>query len=203
MNPGSFGACVGRIEMTDHFRYVARIYDRIIRPPDSERLARVLKLPVDGPVLDLGGGTGRVSSLLGTLAGAAVVTDFSMPMLRQAAAKGGLLPVRAVGEALPFSDGTFDRVLIVDALHHFRNQGQAIDEALRVLRPGGRLAIEEPDIGRFVVRAVAILERLILMRSRFHEPLQIIEMIGERGLPARIEDYHFFRAWIVADKPPA
>lgn len=188
--------------MTDHFRYVARIYDRFIRPPDPGRLIRILNLPVDGPILDLGGGTGRVSSRFGTLAGAVVVTDFSMPMLRQAAAKGGLFPVRAVGEVLPFPDGTFDRVLIVDALHHFRDQRQAIGEALRVLKPGGRLAIEEPDIGRFIVRAVAILERMILMRSRFHAPLQIIQMIGDRGLPARVEDYHLFRAWIVADKPP-
>jgi demethylmenaquinone methyltransferase/2-methoxy-6-polyprenyl-1,4-benzoquinol methylase len=187
--------------MTDHFRYVAGIYDRIIRPPDPDRLTRILKLTVDGPILDLGGGTGRVSSLIRTLAGAAVVADFSMSMLRKAAAKGGLFPVRAAGEVLPFPDRTFDRVLIVDALHHFRNQEEAIGESLRVLKPGGRLAIEEPDIGRPAVRIVAFLENLILMRSRFHTPLQIMKMIGDRGITARIEGYYFFRAWIVADKP--
>jgi SAM-dependent methyltransferase len=186
--------------MTDHFRYVAGVYDRIIRPPDPERLIRILNLPVAGPILDLGGGTGRVSSCLRSLVGGAVVTDVSLPMLRQTAAKGGLWPVRAMGEALPFPDGTFDRVLIVDALHHFRNQRDAIVESLRVLKPGGRLAIEEPDIRRFVVRAVAFLEHLILMRSRFNEPRQIMDMIEGRGLTARIEGYYFFRVWIVADK---
>ncbi|MCX5832931.1 MAG: class I SAM-dependent methyltransferase [Deltaproteobacteria bacterium] len=186
--------------MTDHFRYVAGVYDRIIRPPDPERLIRILKLPVAGPILDLGGGTGRVSSRLRSLVGGAVVTDFSLPMLRQTAAKGGLLPVRAMGEALPFPDGTFDRVLIVDALHHFRNQKDAIRESLRVLKPGGRLAIEEPDIRRFVVRAVAFLENLILMRSRFYTPMQIMALIEGQGLTARIEGYYFFRVWIVADK---
>ena len=187
--------------MTDHFRYVAGVYDRVIRPPDPERLMRIMKLPVAGPILDLGGGTGRVSSLLRSLVGGAVVTDFSLPMLRQTAAKGGLWPVRAVGEALPFPDGIFDRVLIVDALHHFRNQADAIRESLRVLKPGGRLAIEEPDIRRFVVRAIAFLERLFLMKSRFHEPHQIVALVEGQGLTARIEGYYFFRVWIVADKP--
>ncbi len=187
--------------MTDHFRYVARVYDRVIRPPDPERLMRILKLPVAGPILDLGGGTGRVSSQLRSLVGKAVVTDFSILMLRQTTGKGDLWPVRAMGEALPFPDGVFDRVLIVDALHHFRNQRDAIGESLRVLRPGGRLAIEEPDIRRFVVRAVAFLENLFLMGSHFHEPRQIMDMIDGQGLTARIEGYYFFRVWIVADKP--
>lgn len=186
--------------MTDHFRYVAGIYDRVMRPPDPERLKRILKLPVAGPILDLGGGTGRVSSRLRPLVGGAIVTDFSLPMLMQATAKGGLLPVRAMGEALPFPDGTFDRVLIVDALHHFRNQENAIRESLRVLKPGGKLAIEEPDIRQLIVRAVAFLEQLILMQSRFHTPLQIMEMIRDQGVTAHIENYYFFRAWIVADK---
>jgi demethylmenaquinone methyltransferase/2-methoxy-6-polyprenyl-1,4-benzoquinol methylase len=105
-----------------------------------------------------------------------------------------------VGETLPFPDGTFDRVLIVDALHHFRNQEDAIRESLRVLKPGGRLAIEEPDIRQLIVRAVAFLEQLILMQSRFHTPLQIMEMIRDQGVTAHIENYYFFRAWIVADK---
>jgi len=187
--------------MTDHFRYVAGVYDRVMRPPDPERLKRMLNLPVAGPILDLGGGTGRVSSCLRPLVGGVIVTDFSLPMLMKAAVKGGLLPVRAVGEALPFPDETFDRVIIVDALHHFRNQEDAIRESLRVLKPGGRLAIEEPDIRRFIVRAVAFLERLFLMRSRFHEPRRIMALIESRGCTPRIEDYHLFRAWIVADKP--
>ncbi len=186
--------------MTDHFRYVAGVYDRFIKPPDPERLKRILRLPVAGPILDLGGGTGRVSSRIRPLVGKAIVADFSMSMLMQAAAKGGLWPVRAEGEALPFPDGTFDRVLIVDALHHFRNQEDAIRESLRVLKPGGRLAIEEPDITRLVVRAVAILERLFLMRSRFQEPRRIMALIEGLGLSPRIEGYHLFRAWIVADK---
>ena len=187
--------------MTDHFRYVAGVYDRFIKPPDAERLKRILRLPVAGPILDLGGGTGRVSARLKTLVGKAVVTDFSMPMLMQAALKGGLLPVRAVGEALPYPNGIFERVFIVDALHHFRNQEAAIRESLRVLKPGGRLAIEEPDIRCLVVRAVAFLERMFLMRSRFQEPRRIMALIEGQGLSPRIEGYHLFRAWIVADKP--
>jgi len=43
-------------------------------------------------------------------------------------------------------DHSFDRVLMVDALHHVVNQAETICELYRVLKPGGRLVIEEPDL---------------------------------------------------------
>jgi len=39
------------------------------------------------------------------------------------------------------------------------------------------------------------------MRSRFHEPRRIMALIESQGFTPRIEGYHLFRAWIVADKP--
>jgi SAM-dependent methyltransferase len=42
-------------------------------------------------------------------------------------------------EALPFPDGAFDRVYSWGVLHHTPDTARAVSEALRVLRPGGRL----------------------------------------------------------------
>lgn len=182
-----------------HFDWLAPLYDRVIPAPDPERLPALLRLPTDGWLLEVGGGTGRAVAPLQPLVGRLVICDLSAPMLAQAQAKGIACPVQAEAERLPFPDGHFDRVLVVDALHHFSNQQQAIGELVRVLKPGGRLVIEEPDITRRPVKFVALFERLALMGSHFYPPAAIQEMIAARGLATQVETDGHFTAWIVAD----
>ena len=186
--------------MMNHFDLLAPFYDRFIRRPKVRRLRHLLKLPTDGRMLDAGGGTGRVSSQLRHLVGQLVVGDFSRRMLRQAQLKGNLRPVQMYVEVLPFPNASFERILVVDALHHFRDQRAAIRELLRVLKPGGRLVIEEQDINRFPIKIVALVERLIFMGSHFHSADEIAEMIRAHGLPAHILGDGHFLVWVVVDK---
>ncbi len=51
--------------------------------------------------------------------------------------------IQGRAEKLPFSDGTFDRVLAVTVLCFVCDAGRAVAEMARVLRPGGRLVIGE------------------------------------------------------------
>lgn len=186
--------------MIDHFGFAAPVYDRLLGPPDTRRLARLLR-PGEGlRILDAGGGTGRASAHLRDQAARLVVSDLCLPMLTRAARKG-LLAVSAPAECLPFPDASFDRVLVVDALHHFRRQEAAVGEFARILKPGGRLLIEEPDLRRMAVRGVALVERLLLMESRFHPPPVIARMMRRHGMTARIAETDLFRAWITGDKP--
>jgi len=46
--------------------------------------------------------------------------------------------------ALPFADGEFDRIVAAEILEHIHNDVAAIRELIRVLRPGGTLAISVP-----------------------------------------------------------
>lgn len=186
--------------MFNHFDLMAFLYDRVIGSPDVERLRHVLRLPADGFLLDAGGGTGRVSSPLSPFVGNVVISDLSRSMLKQAQKKGTLLPVRAHAERLPFPDRIFSRILVVDSLHHFCDQREALRDLLRVLQPGGRLVIEEPNINHFAVKAVACMERLALMGSRFYSPQEIRDMIEVHGVSACIESVDRFRVWIVVDK---
>jgi ubiquinone/menaquinone biosynthesis C-methylase UbiE len=186
--------------MMDHFDLLARCYDRLVGSSEPARLRDMLKLPTDGCMLDAGGGTGRASSQLSHLVGSLVISDLSRPMLRQAKAKGERFAVQAHTELLPFSDGMFDRILVVDALHHFCDQRVALMDLLRVLKPGGRLLIEEPDINRFGVKLAALAEKLALMRSHFLAPSEIRDIIAAQGLSAAIENDGRFAAWVVVDK---
>ena len=47
--------------------------------------------------------------------------------------------VRAQAEALPWRDGAFDRVVCINALHHFADRESFFAEARRILKPGGAL----------------------------------------------------------------
>lgn len=185
--------------MPDHFDLLASFYERVIPPPDPAEITELLRLPTAGRLLDAGGGTGRVSAGLRDQVGTLVVSDLSRNMLRQARAKASLRPVQAHAETLPFPDGSFDRVLVVDALHHFCSQRDALRDLLRVLGSGGRLVIEEPDYTRTAVKVVAIAEKLAFMRSRFYTPEAVGGMVADLGFAADIVRDSKFRAWILVD----
>lgn len=183
-----------------HFDLLAPLYDHLMSRPDAEPLARALNLPADGLLLDAGGGTGRVSRLLVPWVRGVVVCDASRGMLAQVS-PGGLCTVQCHAERLPFADGAFARVLVVDALHHFSRQREALAELVRVLAPGGRLLVSEPDIGHRGVRLIALAERLALMGSRFLPPTEIAAMLAVEGIAPSIARDGGATAWIVADKP--
>ncbi len=56
------------------------------------------------------------------------------------------------GGALPFDDGTFATVLIRDVLHHLASPRDTLREAARVLRPGGRFLLAEPNVHNPLIR---------------------------------------------------
>lgn len=186
--------------MLHHFDILAPFYDRVIHKLDLERLIKFLKLPAKGRLLDAGGGTGRVSSRLRTMIDEVVVCDLSLSMLKQAIHKGRLWTVQSHIEQLPFPDESFERIVVVDALHHFCDQRQSIRELLRVLTTGGYLVIEEPNIDNLIIKWVALAEKLFLMRSHFLASDEIVAMINEQGFKACVDKDDRFFFWVVVEK---
>jgi ubiquinone/menaquinone biosynthesis C-methylase UbiE len=182
----------------DHFDFIAPIFSRV-GYASFETLQEFAALPTPGRVLDAGGGTGRVAAMMRDQAGSVVIADPSLGMLRQAdRARLGL--ACANSEALPFPNASFERVIMVDALHHVIHQGETARELYRVLKPGGRVVIEEPDIRVFGVKLVAVGEKLLLMRSHFLPPAEIVALFSFDNTRATIREQES-NAWIIIEKP--
>lgn len=186
--------------MINHFDFIASKYDRLIGTPDIHRLQTLLRLPTSGWMLDAGGGTGRVSAYFIRQVGRVVVCDTSVDMLKQSRNKADLDRTQAHVEMLPFRDEVFDRILVVDALHHFCDQRCALADLIRVLKRGGRMVIEEPDIERPVVKIIALLEKIALMNSHFYSASSLSAMVAQQGLSASIACKNKLRVWLIVDK---
>ena len=111
-----------------------------------EALARsVLPLFETGDVLDIASGDGVLAELLAPHAHRYVCIDSSKRVVSAAAER--LRQYRNVEvreadmHALPFDPGSFDLVVLMHALTYAAKPAQAVAEAARVLRPGGRLLL--------------------------------------------------------------
>jgi ubiquinone/menaquinone biosynthesis C-methylase UbiE len=96
-------------------------------------------------VIDVACGTGAlaitVSDHIGT-EGNAVGVDINEGMLNVARSKSSSVEwLNAPAEALPFEDASFDCAVSQFGLMYFENQELAIREMMRVLHPGGTLAV--------------------------------------------------------------
>ncbi len=123
---------------------------RSLHVPESAVEAAIQKILADAPIgalVDLGTGTGRMLELLGTEAQSAIGIDRSPEMLRLARAKLAAAGMERVelrqGDiyALPLSGQTTDTVILHQVLHYAQQPAAAINEAARLLVPGGRLLI--------------------------------------------------------------
>lgn len=183
----------------DHFDLFAPFYDRLIKPGNQDKLISLARLPVEGLLLDAGGGTGRITQKLIDYAGGLVVADLSIEMLRQAYEKDGLQTICTPTELLPFPGDIFERVIMIDAFHHVCDHLRTVNELWRVLRPGGILVIQEPDVRTIPVKLVAVVEKLALMRSHFVSPPGIKSYFENLGGQVYIERERY-NSWVVAEK---
>jgi ubiquinone/menaquinone biosynthesis C-methylase UbiE len=171
----------------DHFGLIAGVYDRAGSFQVSELLSGWLDISPNCRLLDAGGGTGRVAAALRSLVAEVFVADLSRAMLHYAVAKG-LPAVCAPAELLPFSSESFERIIMVDALHHVIDQGKTARELFRLLTPGGRIAVIEPDIHKSVVKIVALGEKTLLMRSHFLDGEKIAALFTDSE--AKVSVFH-------------
>jgi ubiquinone/menaquinone biosynthesis C-methylase UbiE len=107
----------------------------------------LLKLLPPMVIADIGAGEGTLSLLLAQRAERVIAVDNSEKMVdygREAARKAGVANIEyRVGdlEELPLETATVDLALFSQSLHHALHPQEAVQEAARILKPGGRVVI--------------------------------------------------------------
>lgn len=140
-------------------RPAARLYAKLRGPagratlggmsPAGERavIRDSLRLTERTNVLDVGCGPGNFTSFIATelpASGLAVGVDISMSMLERTVRCTEVFNtvyIRADAHELPFPSESFDGVMCYAAMYMMSDPYRALDELVRVLAPGGRLAV--------------------------------------------------------------
>jgi SAM-dependent methyltransferase len=121
--------------------FFGAVTDRLVEP--------LLDLARIGPatrVLDVATGPGYVAAEAARRGATVWAVDVAEAMVARARAEHPAVEfTRADAQSLPFDDGTFDAVVANFGLPHFGRPEQAVAEAVRVLAPGGRLALTTWD----------------------------------------------------------
>jgi SAM-dependent methyltransferase len=134
---GVMGSLAGRL--------MAVVNDR----PNQLAIEALAPGPKD-TVLEMGFGPGRALRVMAAQAPGSRLfgLDQSDRMLRQAArlnraaiAAGGMKLIKGPFSPLPWSDDTFDKILLVNVAYFFDPAGNDMAEVFRVLKTGGRLVV--------------------------------------------------------------
>ena len=92
--------------------------------------------------IELGGGFGRVTSVIERRIPTMFMLDYSLRNLRRAASTlGNTTLVRGSVSKLPFEDSVFDFVALVRVIHHVPDARALLDEVVRVSRNGGTFVL--------------------------------------------------------------
>ncbi|WP_324789703.1 SAM-dependent methyltransferase [Streptomyces sp. H51] len=104
-------------------------------------------------VLDLGCGRAMTSVFLAREYGVQVTAadlwvdpDDNARRVAEAGFADRVLPLRAEAHELPFSEGTFDAIVSIDAYHCFGTDDLYLPTLTRLLKPGGRIGVVVPGL---------------------------------------------------------
>ena len=185
----------------NHFNHISSWYDGVFgQNVRTDHLSRLLELPDQGRFLDAAGGTGRISCHFSKGDLKVFLADSAFNMLEEAKKKSLRNLIHSEIEFLSFSRESFDRVIMVDALHHMTDQIKVLDEIWRVLKPDGIFLIEEPDITHFSVKLLNLAEKILGMKSHFLSPKSIASHYEQKAAKVNIYSENH-TAWIVITKP--
>ena len=205
------------VDPAERERRIRRVFEAVARRYDlmndlmslgvhrlwKRRLAAMAAPATGQYIVDLAGGTGDVAALMAGPDRQVTVVDPSEPMMAVGRGRGHAhLQWRVgTGERLPFDDASVDTITIAFGIRNVTHVNDALAEALRVLKPGGRFLCLEfsrpyapvrpfydlfsftviPRLGAWVAQAPEAYEYLIESIRRFPDQREFAAMMSRAG----------------------
>jgi SAM-dependent methyltransferase len=131
------------------------LFSRSVLKQQKVRALLAMLGPTEGRrCLDLGSDNGVVSLLLrrhGGFWSSADLTEEAVGAIRELVGEG---VSRIEDDRLPFADGEFDTVVVVDMLEHVPDDRLFVSELARITRPSGTLIVNTPHLKHTLLRSL-------------------------------------------------
>ncbi len=135
-------------KIQEHYDTVADVYDHHYDQPRGRCYHTHIStyimsaLPKGGKLLDIGCGTGLFVERYIEAGGSAIGLDISRKMIEQARRRCVACDYTiGTGEKIPFCDNSFDAVSSLLVFSYIKDPETMLNEAYRVLKPGGKIAV--------------------------------------------------------------
>lgn len=93
--------------------------------------------------------------------------------------------VKGCLELLPFEDGIFDKVIVLDQFNYTNNQKKALKEIYRVLKLKGEVILQDSNLEKFKIKLKKFKHRLFGERIKYYYPQdlkQVLERLNFKGV---------------------
>ena len=165
-------------------QHLLRFFYKKRPKPDSFMYRDTIKhlSNIDGDTLDLGGGPGYLYLYL-PVKNYYVVQDIDYIMLSHGEAD--VDRVQAAAEEKVFRNGSFDNIIIHDALHHFNDVDETLYNVLAIARK--TILIFEIELGKLVGKIIKLFELLLGFPGKFFKSEELARKVNEIDPRIKVE----------------
>lgn len=185
------------------FNFLAPIYNKfnLSAKKTFRKINKFGQFQKSDTVLDLGGGSGRIAKFFVGEVKQITVLDVSLEMIKECQKQNAITCILGTADKLSFQNNSFDKIIIIDAFHHFTEQPRTAQKINQILKPGGKIIIEEFNPQKFLGWLAAKIEKTITPKSNFLSPQILAGIFRNLGLKTELVNKNSTVYYLIVEKP--